>query len=128
MRELTVTSRVVESVAYYEMIGYGEANPVSFEWGFASSGLVEQHAGMYGCGLAREDFILYARQGVSGIEDVVDEQNVPAFYFGSKVAQYTRTRLGRSRISVTGYAYAIESEWSAQVADEVCGEYDGPVQ
>ena len=109
MWKLAISARVVESVADYEMIGYGEANPVGFEWGFASGGLVEQHAGMYGCGLAREDFILYARQGVSSIEDVVDEQNVPAFYFGSKVAQYTRARLGRSRISITRYANAIES-------------------
>ena len=96
MRELSVTPRVVESVADYEMIGYGEAYPVRFEWGFASSGLVEQHAGMDGCGIARENFVLNARQGVSGIEDVVDEQNVPAFYFGSEVAQYARARLGRS--------------------------------
>jgi hypothetical protein len=41
VRELTVTSRVVESVADYEMIGYGETYPVRFEWGFAASGLVE---------------------------------------------------------------------------------------
>jgi len=128
MRELTVTSRIVESVADYEMIGYGEAYPVRFEWGFATSWLVEQHAGMDGCGIARENFVLYTRQGVAGIEDVVDEEDVAVLDLGSEVAQDTRARLGRSRIAVTGYANAIESEWSTQVADEVCGEYDGPVQ
>ena len=73
MWELSVTSRVVESVADYKMIRYGEANPVRFEWGFAAGGFVEQHAGVNGRGIAREDFVLNARQGVSGIEDVVDE-------------------------------------------------------
>ena len=128
MRELTVTSRIVESVADYEMVGYGEAYPVRFEWCFATSWLVEQHAGMDGCGIARENFVLNARQGVSGIEDVVDEQNVPAFYFGSEVAQYARARLRGGGIAVTGYANAVETKWAAQVANEIGGEYDGPIK
>ena len=90
MRELTVTSRVVESVADYEMIGYGETYPVRFEWGFAASGLVEQHAGMDGCGIAREDFVLNSRQGVAGVEDVVDEKDVPILHFRSEIAQDAR--------------------------------------
>jgi hypothetical protein len=90
MRELTVTSRVVESVADYEMIGYGETYPVRFEWGFAASGLVEKHAGMDGCGIAREDFVLNSRQGVAGVEDVVDEKDVPILHFRSEIAQDAR--------------------------------------
>ena len=83
MRELSVTPRVVESVADYEMIGYGEAYPVRFEWGFASGGLVEQHAGMDGCGIARDNFVLNVRQGVARIEDVVDKEDVAVLELGS---------------------------------------------
>ena len=108
MWKLAISARVVESVAYYEMIGYGEANPVSFEWGFAASGLVEQHAGMDGCGIARENFVLNSRQGVSSVEDVVDEEDVAILDLGSEVVQYTRARLRGGGVAVTGYANAIE--------------------
>jgi hypothetical protein len=108
VRELTVTPRVVESVADHEMIGYGEAYPVRFEWGFAASWLVEQHAGMDGCGIARENFVLYARQGIAGIEDVVDEKDVAVLDLGSEVAQDARARLRGGGVAVTGHANAIE--------------------
>ena len=108
-KQLTVTCRIVGYVADYEIIGYGEADPVRFEWGFAKSLLVAQHAGMDGCGIARENFVLNARQGVASIEDVVDEEDVAVLDFGSEVAQNTRARLRGGGVAVTGYATAIGS-------------------
>ena len=83
---------------------------------------------MDGSRVLGKDLVMHALHRVARIEDVVDQQHVLAGNLGFQGTQNSGSRFRISRVPVTGYPYAVQSQRNAQVANEVGGEDNGSVK
>jgi excinuclease ABC subunit B len=100
-RQVAVAFREIEPVAHDEGVGNGEADEVGLERHLAPPALVEQHAHLDAGGILLADQVHDERQGLAGVEDVVDQEDVAVGKIEREILQELGSRVRARRVAVT---------------------------
>lgn len=126
-REVAVALGEIQTVAYDKLVGNLEAYQVGFKLNFATTSFIEEHASPYTGGVHFLDHGNKHGQRFSRIENIVDEQDVSVCEIQRKVAENLWFPNRAGFVSVAGYANAVESSWVFDLANEISGEKNSPV-
>lgn len=125
--EVAVAFGEIEAVADDELVGDFEADEIGGEVDFAAAFFVEEDAGADAGGLQFFDDVDDDGEGFSGVEDVVDEEDVAVSEIEREAVEELRFAVGFGVVAVAGDADAIEADGVRNLAEEVGGEEDGAV-
>lgn len=126
-REVAVLFGVIKSVTDDEGIGDSEAGVVGLDAVFAVYAFLEEDAGAEGFGFEATKLVEDGVEGLAGIQDIVDEEDVAVMDIGGEVFGEVEWS-GLGLVAVAGGAYEVEGEGEVEVADEVGSEDDGAIE
>jgi hypothetical protein len=118
---------VIKSVTDDEGIGDSEACVVGLDGVGMWDAFFEEDAGAEGFGFEATELVEDGVEGLAGIEDIVDEEDVAVVDIGGEVFGEVEWA-GLGLVAVAGGADEVEGEGEVEVADEVGGEDDCAVE
>jgi hypothetical protein len=125
--EVAVFLCVIKSVTDDKGVGYAEAGVVDLDWVGAVDAFFQEDADSEAAGFVAAEFFEQSVEGLAGIEDIVDEEDVSVLDIGGEFfGELEMAGLGLA--AVAGGADEVEGEGEAERADEVGGEDDGAVE
>ncbi len=127
--EIAVAAFVIEAVAYDEFITYFEADVICGDVFGAGAALAEEDADFDAGGVAfLEEAFFDGGEGASGVEDVVEKEDVAAFDFGELIAVENDGAAGFGAAVVGGDGDGIEVKGELDAAHEIGCEDDPAVE
>src|SRR2546423_11133535 len=126
-RQVAVALCEIESVNDNEEAWNGKADVIGANLFSSARGFFQQHAGLDSAGLQLAHFSQHTMQCSTGIEDVINQQDVAASDVQTELLREDQlARLGAK--AITGDADEIEAERQGEAADQVREEKDGAVE
>ena len=125
--QVAVAFGEIEAVADDKMVGNGEADEIRGDLGLAAMLFVEQDAGVKRGGFLTAKDAGDFGEGVAGVEDVVNKQDVLLGEVEADLVNDFRLGDGAVFVFVGGDADAVETHVEVELPQEVGGEHDGAV-
>jgi len=113
---------VIQAVAHHEIIGDGEAQVIDGDVHLVPLGLVQQGAHLQAARLAVQQQLTHGADGVTRVDDVVDQDHVPAADVGL-VVRVDAHEAARFGFVIGGDRHEVHGDGALDVAHQV-GEED----
>src|SRR5690606_21571949 len=123
-RQIAVSLRVVEPVAHHELVRDVEPDVTDGHVDLHRLALTQQRTHGQRSGITAGEVLQQPRQGQSGVDDVLDDEHVPAGDVAVEVLQDTHDPGRRSRRTVRRHRHELQLRRDRQSASEVGHEHD----
>ena len=127
--QVAVLLEQVQAVAEDELVGDLLADVVGVDVDLSSGGLVQECAGLDASGTLGLDVIHQELQGIAGVNDILDDQDVAVGHVGTvEVDLHLDVAIGLGAVAVGIGADELHLADGVQLLGQVDGEHDGALQ